>query len=129
MDSLFDMEKFMPHGYCFLWQPELLWMHVVADISIALAYYSIPFTIAILLIKRQRTIPLRFVFVMFAAFIFLCGTTHLVELITLWYPIYYFEGVIKVLTAAVSLTTAFVLYPLIPRLLDIFDDMNDKATS
>ncbi|MBI1328144.1 MAG: hypothetical protein GC136_10965 [Alphaproteobacteria bacterium] len=120
--TLFDVERYMPHGYCLLWQPELVWMHVIADIVIALAYFAIPITIAIILFKRKRTLPLRWVFVMFAAFIFLCGTTHIISLLTLWHPIYYFEGIIKVLTAAVSLATAFLLFPLIPKLLDIFEE-------
>lgn len=122
-DALLATERYMPHGYCLLWQPELVWMHVLADITIALAYFAIPTTLLIILIKRNRTLPFRWVFILFAAFIFLCGLTHLVALVTLWHPIYYFEGVVKILTAAVSLATAFLMFPLIPRLLDIFEDV------
>lgn len=123
-ETVFDVERYMPHGYCLLWQPELVWMHILADITITLAYFAIPLTIAFLLYKRQQSVPFRWVFVMFAAFILLCGTTHLISLLTLWYPVYYFEGIVKVITAAVSLATAFLLFPLIPRLLDIFQDMH-----
>lgn len=117
---LLETERYMPHGYCFLWQPELLWMHVVSDVAIALAYFSIPFTIFYLLRSNQQLIPFRWVFNMFAIFVFCCGITHLIELVTLWYPLYYLEGLMKVVTAAVSVATAVMLFPLIPILIDRF---------
>ena len=42
------------------------------------------------------------VFWLFAAFILLCGTTHWLELATIWVPAYRFEAVSKLTTAAVS---------------------------
>ena len=30
----------MPHGMCYLWQPGILSLHVIADSSIALAYLA-----------------------------------------------------------------------------------------
>ena len=129
LDTVFDVSRYMPHGYCFLWQPELVWMHIIADIAIALAYFSIPTTIAFFLHKRKQVVPFRWVYIMFGAFIFLCGATHLIELTTLWYPVYYFEGIIKVLTAAVSMTTAFLLFPLIPKLLDMVETPDEEDRS
>lgn len=128
VDTWFDTSRYMPHGYCLLWQPELVWMHVLSDIVIALAYFSIPLTIVVLLYKRKQTLPLRWVYVMFAAFILLCGATHLLRLITLWHPIYYFEGMVKVLTGAVSMATALLLIPLLPQLLDLFKDESDSKS-
>jgi hypothetical protein len=118
--ALFDFERYMPHGYCFLWMPHILWMHIIGDIVIITAYYSIPATILYLLHKRKKTLPFKWVFLMFALFIFLCGTTHLVSLITLWYPIYYLEGVLKIITGIASFGTAVLMFPLIPRLIEIF---------
>lgn len=120
LDAVFEIDRYMPHGYCLLWQPELVWMHVISDLVIALAYFAIPGAIVFLLIKRKQTVPFRWVFVMFALFIVLCGMSHLIGIIVLWHPVYYFQGVIKVLTAMVSLATAVLLFPLIPRFLDIF---------
>ncbi len=115
--KLFDSQGFMPHGYCFLWFPDILYLHVVSDLCIALAYFAIP-TLLFILVKRNRGyIPFPWVFRLFALFILLCGLTHVVQVITLWYPIYYFQGVLKVLTAAVSLGTAFLMMPLVPRLI------------
>ncbi|TQV85687.1 hypothetical protein FKG94_02255 [Exilibacterium tricleocarpae] len=124
LTNLFSTERFMPHGYCFLWQQELLWMHVIGDIAIAIAYFSIPITILYLLRKNRQTMPYRWVFNMFAIFIFLCGATHLIELVTLWYPIYYLEGLMKVLTAAVSVATAIMIFPLIPALMKKFSQLS-----
>ncbi len=118
LDTLFETDRYMPHGYCFLWQPELLWMHIISDVAIAAAYFSIPITIYYLLRKNAQTIPYRWVLAMFAVFILFCGLTHLIELVTLWRPYYYIEGIMKVLTAAASVATAVMIFPLVPTLLE-----------
>lgn len=127
--SIFNISNYMPHGYCLLWQPELVWMHVISDLVIALAYFAIPGSIVFLLIKRKQSIPFRWVFVMFASFILLCGASHLVAIIVLWHPVYYFQGVLKLLTAIVSIATAALVMPLIPRLLDIFQQLEQKSSN
>ena len=33
---------FMPHGFCYLWDPRIVWLHVISDGLIALSYYCIP---------------------------------------------------------------------------------------
>ena len=33
---------FMGHGYCYRWQPVIMWLHAVSDGIIALTYYFIP---------------------------------------------------------------------------------------
>lgn len=114
--------QFMPHGYCFLWRPELVWIHAMSDITIALAYFTIPLTILIIMNKQKKAIPFTWVFGMFATFIFLCGLTHIIDVIAIWQPVYYFSGVIKMLTAAVSLATAMLMFPLIPTILRRFDE-------
>lgn len=124
LEALFNTDRFMPHGYCFLWQPELLWMHVISDLTIALAYFSIPITLYILLRKNAAMMPYRWVFGMFAVFIFFCGVTHLIELVTLWAPIYYVEGIMKLLTAAASVATAVMMLPLVPVLITKFQAMS-----
>jgi PAS domain S-box-containing protein len=56
-------------------------------------------------------------FWMFAGFILACGTTHFFDVWTLWHPDYGIQGGVKAITAAISLTTAVMLWPLVPRLL------------
>jgi hypothetical protein len=56
LEKLFS-PGFMPHGYCYLWNPGLVWLHVVSDALIALAYFSIPVTL-IYFIRKRRDPPL-----------------------------------------------------------------------
>lgn len=116
--QLFE-STFMPHGHCYLWQPDILWLHVGSDAAIALAYYSIPAALWYFVRKRRdlNTLQLNWIFILFGAFIFACGTTHLIDIWTTWQATYRLEGVVKLLTAVISLSTAVLLWPLIPKAL------------
>jgi two-component sensor histidine kinase len=107
---------FMPHGYCYLWFPEILWLHVFSDGLIALAYFLIPASLFTFVLRR-REIPFPWMFLMFAAFITACGLTHVMGIWTIWRPDYGVEGLVKLGTGLVSITTALTLIPLIPRAL------------
>ena len=108
---------FMPHGHCFLWRTDLLLLHVGSDLLTALAYFSIPIALWIFVRKRQD-LAFNWIFTMFAMFIFACGAAHLLEAWNIWNDHYYLEGVVKLGTAGVSVTTAVALWPLLPRALD-----------
>ncbi len=107
---------FIPHGHCYLWKPGLVGLHIASDSLIALAYYSIPITL-IYFVRKRRDLPFDWIFLLFGAFIIACGTTHLLEVWTLWHPNYWLSGFIKAITAAISLCTAVLLVPLIPKAL------------
>jgi two-component sensor histidine kinase len=116
IDYLFSAASFLPHGVCLAWRPDMVALHAVSDLLIAAAYFSIP--LAILAFMRQRKdIQFRGVYLLFAAFIFACGTTHLLGVYTLWNPLYGLEGLVKVATALVSLATAAMLWPMLPKAL------------
>jgi signal transduction histidine kinase len=116
--NFFNSENFMPHGHCFLWQPEILWLHVISDLGVAVAYYSIP--VALVYFARERKdLPYKAIFWLFGAFILLCGTTHLVGIWTIWYPNYAFSGIIKAMTAIASLGTFYATMVLIPKALQL----------
>ncbi|MEJ6485196.1 PAS domain-containing protein [Nostoc punctiforme UO1] len=114
--SLLAYKQFIPHGHCYLWKPELVGLHIVSDGLIALSYYSIPIALLYFVRKRQD-FPFNWIFILFATFIITCGTTHLMDIWTLWYPTYWLSGCIKAITALVSLYTASELIPLIPKAL------------
>jgi hypothetical protein len=116
LDTLLASNDFLPHGVCYTWRPALLALHVGADSLIALAYLSIPATIAFF-VRRRRDLPFNWIFVMFAAFILACGATHVMEVATLWQPLYWLSGAIKAGTAVVSLATAASLVWLVPQAL------------
>ncbi|MUG98894.1 response regulator [Scytonema sp. UIC 10036] len=109
---------FIPHGHCYLWQPELVRLHIISDGLTAIAYYSIPFTLTYI-VEKRRDIPYNWIFLLFGAFIVLCGTTHIFEIWTLWHPNYWLSGFTKAITALVSLYTAVVLVKLVPQVLEI----------
>ena len=109
-------QNFMPHGHCYFWRPDILWTHVIAGGVTALAYFSIPVSLVYILRKRSD-IPFRGLLALFAAFIILCGFTHVLSVVTIWHPIYMLDGVVKAITALVSIITAVVLIPLLPKAL------------
>ena len=115
LEKLFSSE-FMPHGYCYLWKPGLVWLHVVSDALIALAYFSIPVTLAYFARKR-RDLPFNWMFLSFGIFILACGTTHVMEVWTLWHGTYWLSGAIKVITAMASVPTAILLVRFVPQML------------
>ena len=108
--------NFMPHGHCYLWDTALIAIHVGSDAVIAASYFSIPLALATF-VRKRKDLAFHWMFVAFAAFILACGTTHLMAIYTLWVPSYWLSGVIKLITAVVSLITAILLWPLIPRAL------------
>jgi PAS domain S-box-containing protein len=114
--SLFGTGGFSPHGYCLLWDPALISLHVVSDTIIGLAYFSIPVAL-VYFVQKRTDVVFGWVFWMFAAFILACGTTHFVEVFTLWQPYYGVQGLIKGVTAVASLATAVYLWPLLPQAL------------
>ncbi len=113
---LFTSSDFIPHGHCYLWKPGLVWLHILSDALTAVAYYSIPITL-FYFVRQRRDLPFDWVFLLFAGFIIACGTTHLMEIWTLWHPTYWLSGAIKVFTATISVFTALQLVPLVPQAL------------
>jgi diguanylate cyclase (GGDEF)-like protein len=109
---------FIPHGYCFGWSPGLLWTYVASDLSIGLAYYSIPVALTYFAVKRKGA-RFNWMFIMFSAFIFACGTTHFLAVINIWEPIYWIDAGIKAVTALLSVATAIALWPLVPKALSL----------
>lgn len=124
---------FMPHGHCYLWLPEILWMHVTSDAIIAIAYYSIPISI-MAFVKKRKDIDFKMIPVLFSAFIFLCGTTHVIAIFTVWNGYYGLQGIVKFATALVSIGTAVIVWRLLPAALSIpsnkqLRDLMTDATS
>ncbi len=116
LKNFLHSENFIPHGHCYLWRPDLVWLHVICDSLIALAYYSIPIML-VYFVRQRRDLPFKRIFLLFGAFIVSCGTGHVVEIWTLWHPDYWLSGLVKVITALVSLYTALELVPLLTKAL------------
>ncbi|WP_341525391.1 ATP-binding protein [Nostoc sp. UHCC 0302] len=116
LQSLFGDGFFIPHGHCYLWQTGLVGLHIISDFLIALAYFSIPIAL-VYFVRKREDLPFKSILLLFGAFIISCGTTHLMEIWTLWHPTYWLSGFIKAFTAFVSVYTAITLVPIIPQAL------------
>ena len=111
LTHLLAVNGYLPHGYCLSWQPKLLFSFVVSDTLIALSYFSMP--VALVYFARHRLdFPYRWLLWLFATFIMACGTTHLMDIIVLWYPLYDLNALLKALTAIISVATAVLIWPL-----------------
>ncbi|HXZ12710.1 MAG TPA: PAS domain S-box protein [Candidatus Sulfotelmatobacter sp.] len=118
LSRLFGSGDFQPHGYCYLWNSRLVWLHVISDGLIALAYFTIPVSL-LWLTRKRRDLPFRWMFVLFGVFIVSCGATHAMEIWNLWHASYWLAGAIKAVTAAASIGTAYLLVPLVPEALSL----------
>ena len=112
------LADFMPHGYCYLWEPWLVWLNVASDGLITLSYYCIP-VIFIYFLYKRRDLPFNWIFWMFGGFILACGTKHLMEVWNVWHAAYGLAGIIKAITAVISLATLVLLVPLLPEAIAI----------
>lgn len=112
---------FDPSGFPARWQcgsgwaqtPWLGWLHILSDLGVWSAYVAIPFVLIYFLLRR-KDLPFRKIFLLFGAFILACGTTHLMEAIIFWWPVYRLAGVIKLFTAIISWATVFSLFQVVP---------------
>jgi PAS domain S-box-containing protein len=130
LTSFFGRAGFLPHGYCFTWSPGVLWTMVGADALIAASYFSIPLAL-ITYVRKRGDSTLNPIAILFSAFIFSCGLTHVMDVWTIWRPDYGLQALTKAATATVSLVTAFSIWPLIPKALKIpsIDRLNAAIVS
>jgi two-component system, cell cycle sensor histidine kinase and response regulator CckA len=110
---------YMPHLYCYLGSTSLAWTHAIADTLIGLAYVAISTTLAYLIHRGRGDLPFHGLFFAFALFIVACGSSHLVEAVTVWVPVYVLSAAIKVVTALSSIATAAMLPFVVPDVLSL----------
>jgi chemotaxis family two-component system sensor kinase Cph1 len=105
---LTDTSDWPPRWYCGNWTDFHGWLYIISDLTIWLAYMAIPL-ILIRFVILKKGVPLPSVFILFGAFILLCGATHLVDALMFWWPAYRFNGLIRFLTGVVSIATVVAL--------------------
>lgn len=116
LKNFFYTVNFIPHGDCYLCKPELMWLHIIGDSFIALAHYSIAIVL-LYFVHKRRDMPFNKIFLLFGTFMISGGTTHVMEVWTLWHPDYWLSGLAKVITTFVSAYAAWELVRLIPKAL------------
>ncbi|WP_263385247.1 GGDEF domain-containing protein [Granulicella arctica] len=111
--------NYLPHRYCYLAKPELVWTNVITDGLIALSYAVIFGCLMWMVSKLKGTPRLRpylWILLAFGTFIFACGATHVMEVITVWVPVYPLAAAVKVVAALTSIPTAILFARTTPRL-------------
>jgi len=117
LNFLFDTTNWPPRWHCGHWTDTLGWIHILSDLAIFGAYLAIPL-ILLYFCWSRKDLPFINIFILFGLFIVFCGSGHLVEAIIFWFPIYRFDGLIKLSTAIVSWATVIAMVPYIPRVLN-----------
>ncbi len=109
---------FMPHGHCYLWRPELVWLHTSSDSIVALSYFLIPLSL-FQIVRKRRDLTFNWMILLFVIFILACGCTHVMEVWNVWHAQYRLAGMVKAVTAVASLVTAILMFRLAPYLVAI----------
>jgi C4-dicarboxylate-specific signal transduction histidine kinase len=116
--SLFSA-NYLPHRYCYLAKPGLVWTNVVSDGLIAISY-AVIFGCLFWIARKLRKVPdihaYLWIFLSFGVFIAACGATHLMEVVTVWWPIYPLSATVKVVCVVASIPTAFLFARATPAL-------------
>ncbi len=110
-ENLFKI--YVPRQQCMFHEADLIGLHVISDFLISAAYFSIPVAL-IYLVRQRKDLAFNWMFLCFAAFIVLCGTTHLFSIAAIWHPMYRLEGIVKLMTGVMSVVTAVLLWRLLP---------------
>ncbi|WP_413200020.1 PAS domain S-box protein [Nostoc piscinale] len=126
--NIFIQIPLIPCNHSDAGQSMLLWLHIVSDSLIAIAYYSIPCTLLYFVCKR-RDLPFNWIFLLFALLMLSCGTTHWIEIWTHWHPVYWLSGVMKAIASVISLYTALELIHLMPQALAFPSSVQLEATN
>jgi signal transduction histidine kinase len=123
--NLFSTESWPPRWYCGEWSNFHGWFYIISDLTIWLAYFAIPGLLLYLLMKR-KDVPFLPVFWLFVLFIMACGTTHLIDAIIFWHPIYRVSALARFITAIISMFTVYKLYKILPDAFNLKTDAQLK---
>jgi signal transduction histidine kinase len=114
--------EFLPHATCYLRNERLIFLHATSDMVIGLSYVTISSTLGYLVYRARREIPFHWMFLAFGLFIVTCGFTHFMEVWTVWQPVYWLSGYVKVVTGLASAATAVFLPTLVPKVINLIRD-------
>lgn len=99
----------MPHAVCWRQDPTLIWTMAVSNAITFLSYFTICLGLFYLAGKTRGAIKRDWAFFLigFAIFIVACGSTHLMEVITTWIPVFWVDAWTNIITAVFSAYVAF----------------------
>lgn len=124
--------RYLPHRFCYLADPGLVWTNVTTDGLIAASYAAIFGCLIWIAAKLRRVEGFReylWIFISFGLFIGACGATHAMEVVTVWWPVYPFSALVKVVCALASVPTAVMLMRATPLLAKRIPHVMDSLTA
>ncbi len=112
---------YLPHRTCYLAQPWLIWTNFAMDGLIAASYVMIFGWLFWMAAKLRRQPELQgylWILICFGTFILACSATHLMEIVTIWSPIYGVSVAVKTVCAIASIATAVLLSRAAPAMVN-----------
>jgi two-component system, sensor histidine kinase and response regulator len=116
--SLFNTEGFRALFFERHWSRTLVWLHILSALATWAAFTTTLVALNYYILRRKNARTPR-AFWIFEGFLFASGTLFLVQAILFGWPIYRFNAVLWLLTAALSWAAVFTLIPIIPRILSL----------
>ena len=113
--GLFETRLWPARWHCGYWSDFHGWLYISSDFMIWLAYFMIPIIIFNYVSRRKQVIKYSGIYLLFAAFILLCGTTHFLDASMFWVPMYRLNGLVRFVTGVVSLLTVYYLIKILPE--------------
>ncbi len=113
--GLFDSSQWPARWHCGYWTDFHGWLYILSDLMIWFAYFAMPVIIFRYVSKRKQVIKYPGLYLLFAAFILLCGTTHFLDAAMFWVPMYRLNALVRFFTALVSLMTVYSLIKILPE--------------
>ncbi len=113
--GLFDTDLWPARWHCGYWSAFHGWLYVFSDLMIWCAYFLIPAIIFNYVSKRKGVIKYSGIYLLFAAFILLCGTTHFLDACMFWVPMYRLNALVRFITGIISLLTVYYLIKILPE--------------
>ena len=113
--GLFASDKWPARWHCGQWSDFHGWLYIISDLLIWSAYFMIPYFIFNYLRKKREGLAFSRIYFLFASFILLCGTTHFLDALMFWIPVYRFNALVRFLTAIASITTVYYLVKMLPE--------------
>lgn len=114
-EKLFDTSSWPPRWQCGYWSDFHGWLYVISELLIWIAYFLIPLIIINYILRKKAVLKFNKAYLYFAAFILLCGSTHFLDAMMFWIPMYRLNALLRLSTALVSLATVYHLIKILPE--------------
>lgn len=113
--GLFSTSEWPARWNCGYWSDFHGYLYIISDLLIWTAYFLIPLIIINYFSKKKTSLKFNKAYILFAAFILLCGTTHFLDAVMFYIPMYRFNAIIRLLTGVVSMATVYYLIRILPE--------------